>query len=311
MKAARIHQFGPPEVIDVDEITRPEPGEGEILVRTAFSGVAQWDALIRERKSVVDLELPIILGSDLAGTVESLGPGVTEFKPGDQIYGVTNKQFCGAYAEYAIASAGMVAAKPESLNFAEAASVPVVAVTAWQMLFDYAKVQVGQSVLIHGAGGNVGAYGVQLARLHGLHIYATAGPKDLEYVKEMGADVVVDYTTARFERVVPRVDAVIDMVGGETQRRSFDVLNPNGILVSVVSPFHNAPPGSPSIRSVFFLVDVTTARLNLLTELFERKELKALVGTVLPLSDVRLAHQMLAGSRHARGKIVLKVSENG
>ena len=135
MKAGRVHYFGPPSAIVIDEIPCPRPKEGELVVRVAAAGVGPWDALLREGKSVVQPSLPIILGSDLAGIVESLGPGVIEFKPGEEVFGVTNKQFCGAYAEYAVALAQMVAAKPASLSFVEAASVPVVAVTAYQMLF--------------------------------------------------------------------------------------------------------------------------------------------------------------------------------
>ena len=174
----------------------------------------------------MQLSLPIILGSDLAGIVDSVGTGVIQFKPGDEVFGVTNKQFCGAYAEYAVASAQMVAARPKSLSFVEAASVPVVTVTAYQMLFDYAQMKAGQSVLIHGAAGIVGAYAVQLAKQAELRVFATAGPADLDYVRGLGAEMVVNYKTTRFEDAVPPVDAVLDTVGGEMQRRSFRVLKP-------------------------------------------------------------------------------------
>ena len=304
MKAARIHSFGGPEVITIDEVPRPTPDREELIVRVAAAGVGPWDALIRDRKSAVNLELPIILGSDLAGVVDSVGPGVTNFAPGDEIYGVTNKDFCGAYAEYAVATAQMIAPKPKSLSLTEAASVPVVAVTAWQMLFDYAKMKAGQAVLIHGAAGNVGAYAVQLAKHAGLTVFATAGPKDLDIVRKLGADNVIDYKTAKFETTVPPVDAVLDVIGGDTQRRSFAVLKPGGILVSVVSPPDNPPQG---LRSAFFLVDVTTERLNVLSTLFDTGVLSTNVGTVLPLADVRRAHDMLAGAPHKRGKILLQM----
>jgi len=144
MKAGRIHHFGPPNAIVIDEIARPVPGKDELVVRVAAAGVGPWDALIREGKSVVQPSLPIILGSDLVGVVDSVGAGVVQFKPGDEVFGVTNKQFCGAYAEYAVASVQMVAPRPRSLSFVEAASVPVVAVTAYQMLFDYAQMKAGK-----------------------------------------------------------------------------------------------------------------------------------------------------------------------
>lgn len=307
MKAARIHKFGPPDVIVIDELQRPTPGAGDVLVRVAAAGVGPWDALIREHRSVVDAALPLILGSDLAGVVEAVGTGVADFKPGDEIYGVTNKQFVGAYAEYALASAGMVAAKPNSLSFVEAASAPVVAVTAAQMLFDYAQVKAGQEVLIHGGAGNVGAYLVQLAKQAGARVVATAGPDDAEYVRSLGADMVVNYRTTKFEDVVRAVDAVMDTVGGETRERSFGVIKPGGVLVSVVSPFSEIPPKHPGVRAVFFIVDVNAARLESISNLFESGKLKPQVGTVLPLEGARTAHEMLAGAPHARGKIVLKI----
>jgi NADPH:quinone reductase-like Zn-dependent oxidoreductase len=302
MKAARIHKFGPPDVIVIDDIPRPAPKEGEVVIRVAAAGVGPWDALIRENKSVVDLSFPIILGSDLAGVVDSVGSGATQFQPGDEVFGVTNKQFCGAYTEYAMASAEMVAKKPSSLSLLEATSVPVVAVTAWQMLFDYAQLQSGQSVLVHGAAGNVGAYAVQLAKHAGLQVYATTGPDDLDYVRALGADRVLNYKTGKFEDAVPKVDAVLDMVGGDTQHRSFSVLKPGGILVSVVTP---SPEQREGFRSVFFLVDVTTSRLNTIAKLFDEKKLVPQVGSVLSLRDAQKAHEMLAGAPHDRGKILL------
>jgi NADPH:quinone reductase-like Zn-dependent oxidoreductase len=305
MRAGRIHSFGPPNAIVIDEIPCPAPTEGELIVRVAAAGVGPWDALIREGKSVVHLPLPVILGSDLAGIVDSVGAGVNQFKPDDEVFGVTNKQFCGAYAEYAVASAHMVAAKPRSLTFVEAASVPVVAVTAYQMLFDYAHLKAGQAVLIHGAAGNVGAYAVQLAKQAGLHVFATAGPADLDYVRGLGAERVVNYQTERFEDAVPLVDAVLDTVGGQTQHRSFRVLNPEGIIVSSVSP----PPQTAGFRSAFFLVDVTAARLGTLAGLLDSQKLTVRVGSVLPLEKARRAHEMLAGAPHNRGKIVLTMQE--
>jgi NADPH:quinone reductase-like Zn-dependent oxidoreductase len=309
MKAARIHEFGSPDVIMIDDVPPPTPNEGEILVRVVAAGVGPWDALIRERKSVVSSPLPLILGSDLSGVVEAAGPGVTKFKPGDEVYGVTNTQFAGAYAEYALASEKMMAQKPRILSFVEAASAPVVAVTAWQMLFDYAHVKTGQTVLIHGAGGNVGAYAVQMARNAGLEVLATASSKDLDYVRELGAGTAIDYRQTRFEDLARAVDGVLDTVGGDTRLRSIGVLKPGGILVSVVSPpMPKDIAAKAGVRVLFFIVDVTTARLNTIAELFDSKKLVPQVGTVLPLADARVAHQMLAGAPHGRGKIVLNVA---
>jgi NADPH:quinone reductase-like Zn-dependent oxidoreductase len=245
----------------------------------------------------------------LSGVVEAVGPGVSQFQPGDEIYGVTNPQFIGAYAELALASANMIARKPAPLSFSDAASAPVVAVTAWQMLFDYAKASSGQSVLVLGAGGNVGAYAVQLASQAGLHVYATASADDAPYVQSLGATAVIDYKQTRFEAVVPKVDIVLDTVGGETRERSFKIIRTGGILVSVVSAALPNPGRLTNTRAVFFLVEVTTERLDKLAELFNHGKLTPHVGTVLPLEQVRKAHEMLAGAPHQPGKIVLSLSD--
>jgi NADPH:quinone reductase-like Zn-dependent oxidoreductase len=307
MKAARVLRFGPPNAITNEDMPKPEPKAGQLLVRVKAAGVGDWDALIREGK--VKLQpLPLILGSELSGIIEGIGADVSGFELGDEVYGATNEQFSGAYAEYAVPSARRMALKPKTLSFIEAASAPIVTVTAWQMLFEYAQVTAGQTVLIHGAAGNVGAYAVQLATHAGLHVIATARSADLDYVRGLGADTVVDYNAERFEDSVTGVDVVLDTVGGDTQQRSLRVLKPGGILVSVVSPVPDATQTRYGVRAAYFYVDVTTARLNTITELFESSKLVTDVGTVLSLEDARAAHEMLGGASHKRGKIVLSIA---
>src|SRR5262247_2998924 len=307
MKAARVLRFGPPNVITIDDLPQPEPSTGQLLVRVKAAGVGDWDALIREGK--VQLQpLPLTLGSELSGIIEGIGADVSGFKLGDEVYGATNEQFSGAYAEYALPSARRMAPKPKTLSFIEAASVPIVTVTAWQMLFEYAHVTAGETVLIHGAAGNVGAYAVQMAKQAGLHVVATAGSADLAYVRGLGAETAVDYTTERFDTSVTGVDVVLDTVGGDVQRRSLRVLKPGGILVSVVSPVPEATQTRYGVRAAYFYVDVMTARLNTITELFESGKLVTDVGTVLSLEDARIAHEMLDGTPHKRGKIVLSIA---
>lgn len=307
MKAVRVVRFGPPSVISSDDLPRPEPGAGQLLVRVKAAGVGDWDALTREGK--IQLQpLPLILGAELSGIVEAIGAEVRGFQVGDEVYGATNEQFTGAYAEYAVPFAGRIAQKPKRLNFVEAASAPVVAVTAWQMLFDYARVTHGQTALILGAAGNVGAYAVQLASQAGVHVIAVASAANRQHLTEMGAERVVDYKTERFEESVTGVDVVLDTVGGETQQRSLRVLERGGILVSVVSPVPEPLPERYGVRAAYFIVDITTERLDRISELFDRGKLITDVGTVLPLEDARLAHEMLGGLPHKRGKIVLSVA---
>ena len=301
MKAARVARYGPPNVITIDDLLQPEPGAGQLLVRVKAAGVGHWDALIRE--GTVQLRpLPLILGAELSGIIEGIGADVSGFKLGDEVYGATNEQFSGAYAECAVPSAGMMAPKPRTLTFIEAASAPVVTVTACQMLFEYAHVTAGQTVLIHGAAGNVGAYAVQLAKQTGLHVVATAGPADRDYVQGLGAEKVVDYTTQRFEESVTGVDVVLDTVGGDTQHRSLRVLRPGGILVSVVSPVPEATQTRYGVRAAYFYVDVTTPRLNRITELFESAKLTTDVGTVLPWKTLASPTRCLAARRISAGR---------
>ncbi|HUA01009.1 MAG TPA: NADP-dependent oxidoreductase [Candidatus Aquilonibacter sp.] len=307
MRAAIIRKFGPPSVIATSDVPRPEPATGEVLVRVLAAGIGPWDALIREGKAVVSPPLPVILGSDFAGVVESLGPNVSGFSPGEEVYGATNNQFIGAYAEYAVASAKMIARKPQTLDFVAAASAPVVAVTALQILFEYAHAKAGQHVLIHGGAGNVGAYAIQMARNAGLHVIATASSGDVDFVRGLGAGQVIDYQSVRFEHAVQPVDIVVDTIGGEVRERSLRVLVPDGILVSVASPIPPDIAQRFGSRAIFFLVQVTTNRLDAISALFDSGELTPHVGTVLPLDQARTAHEMLAGLPHARGKIVLQL----
>jgi len=306
MKAARVLQYGPPSVIASDDVPRPEPGAGQLLVRVKAAGVGEWDALTREGK--IQLQpLPLILGAELSGIVEAIGAEVSGFQVGDEVYGATNEQFTGAYAEYAVPFAGRMGQKPKRLNFVEAASAPVVAVTAWQMLFDYARVTRGQTALIVGAAGNVGAYAVQLASQAGLHVIASARAANRQHLTELGAERVVDSETELSEDSLTGVDVVLDTVGGETQPRSLRVLKRGGILVSVVSPVPEALPERYGVRAAYFIVDITTARLDKISELFDAGKLVTAVGTVLPLEEASVAHEMLGGAPHKRGKIVLRV----
>ena len=309
MKAVRVHRFGPPEVISLDDLPKPEPGRGEVVVRVKAAGIGPWDALIRSGKSVLPQPLPLILGSDLSGEVDSVGAGVNELQVGDEVFGVTNERFTGAYAEYAVAKAAMLAPKPKTLNHVHAASVPVVAVTAWQMVFDFAQLSSGQSVLIHGGAGNVGGYAVQLAKRAGAMVIATASVENDSYVRRLGADGVIDYRARRFEERVKGIDAVLDTVGGETLDRSYGVLKRGGIIVSSAVQPSRETAEQHGVRAIFFLVQVTTERLKTIGEMIDGGTLQSEVGEVLWLDEARRGHEMLEGAPHRRGKIVIKVAD--
>jgi NADPH:quinone reductase-like Zn-dependent oxidoreductase len=309
MKAVRVHSFGPPEVISFEDVSKPEPAGGEVVVQVKAAGVGPWDALIRSGKSVLPQPLPLTLGSDLSGVVHAIGPGVGEFKIGDEVFGVTNERFTGAYAEYAVAKATMIAPKPKTLNHSHAASVPVVAATAWQMVFELTRLAPGQSVLIHGGAGNVGGYLLQLAKRAGAIVMTTAAAKDTSYVRSLGAYGVIDYRLRRFEDQVKDIDVVLDTVGGETLNRSYTVLKRGGILVSSATQPSQEKAQLHGVNALFFLVRVTTERLKKIGELIDAGELKTEVGDVLWLHEARQGHQMLDGAPHRRGKIVIKIAD--
>lgn len=307
MKANNIHRFGSPEVIVFEETERPHPGKDEVLVRVKASGVGPWDSWIREGNSVLPQPLPLTLGSDLSGVVEEVGTGVGDFKAGEDVFGVTNPRFIGANAEYAVASARMIAPKPKGVTHIEAASMPVVAVTASQMLFDHGGVGPDKTVLILGAAGNVGSYAVQLARAAGARVIASASRDQTDYVRSLGADRVFDGRAQGFSDDRQDVDVVIDAVGGEAQAQALQSLRPGGVLISAVSQPDQTVANRLGVKAAFMLVEVTSSALKSITEKLDAGELRTNVGTVLGLAELRRAHEMLDGLRpRKRGKIVME-----
>ncbi|RZL89401.1 MAG: NADP-dependent oxidoreductase [Variovorax sp.] len=308
MLANRIHRFGGPEVIEFEEIVQPEPSFGEVLVRVRSAGVGPWDSLIRRGGSALGHSLPLTLGSDLSGTIASVGPGVSSFEIGDEVYGVTNSLFIGAYAEFAVASASKVAARPKSLSFAEAASVPVIAITAYQMLFEHAQLRSDHTVLILGATGNVGAFATQLASAHGATVIGATPSREHERALELGANHVIETRDGGLRRWSGKVDVVIDTVGSDLQRDALATLKPGGIFVSAVAQPDPSLLKEAAVRGVFFYVDVKTADLAHVARSLDQGVLKARVGEILHLRQARTAHEMLDGLLpRPGGKIVLEV----
>jgi len=309
MRAARVHKPGPPDVIVVENIDLPEPGEREVLVRVSAAGVGPWDALVRTGKSGLSLTYPVTLGSEISGVVEKLGPNADGFALGEEVFGATNALFINGYSEYAIATARMIARRPASLSHLEAAALPVVGVTAWQMLFDHAQAREGQTVVVHGSAGNVGSYAVQLARSRKLRIIGTVFGGDPDYVRRLGADQVIDTKSQNLAELSVGADIVIDTVGGKNQDQLFGLLKPRGIIVSSVTRPNVQLAKQHGVQSDYFIVDVNTDQLTQLAQLREIHELTIPVGSVLLLADAIVAHEMLAGTRaHQPGKIVIKVA---
>jgi NADPH:quinone reductase-like Zn-dependent oxidoreductase len=309
VKAVRIHTYGGPEVLKYEEVPRPQAAAGEVLIRVHAAGVNPVDWKIREGylKKFLPHTLPLILGWDVSGVVEAAGPGVTRLNVSDEVYSRPDISRDGAYAEYIVVRESEVALKPWSLDHIHAAAIPLAALTAWQTLFDAAQLEAGQTVLIHAAAGGVGSFAVQLAKWKGARVIGTASERHLEFVRQLGADEAIDYQTTRFEDVVCGVDVVLDSIGGDTQKRSWQVLKKGGILVSIVEQPSVEEAAVRGVRQSYVFIQPDATQLAELAKLADLGKLKAVVQTVLPLSEARRAHE-LSQAGHVRGKIVLKVA---
>lgn len=305
IKAVRIHEYGGPEVLHYEDAPKPAPKDGEILVRVHAAGVNPVDWKIRSGsfKAMGERPFPLILGFDVAGTVAQVGGGVTAFQPGDAIYANMHN---GAYAEYVAFPAELAAPKPATLDFIHAAAVPVAALTAWQALFDQAGLTAGQTVLIHGGSGGVGSFAVQFAKNIGARVITTGSARNHDFLRELGADEVIDYNATRFEDVVHDVDVVFDTIGGDTQQRSWQTLKRGGALVSIVQPPSPETAEAHGVRALFFSAQSNAAQLTEIGQQIDAGKVKVIVDTVFPLAEARQAHEASEGG-HTRGKIVLQV----
>ncbi len=308
MKAVRIHEFGGLDALSYESATRPVAAAGEMVVRVKAAGVNPVDAGVRKGWLKGRVKLPFTPGFDVSGVVDSVGDGITRFKNGDQIFAYMDLSRGGGYAEFAIVKETEAAPKPSRLSHVEAAGVPLAALTAWQALFDSAKLQKGQTVLIHGGSGGVGTMAVQLAKWKGATVIATASAENQDYLKELGADVAIDYKAQRFEEVVKDVDVVLDAAGGDTQARSFGVLKKEGVLVSIVGPVAQDKANEAGIRGVNILVKPNGEQLAEIGRLIDDGKIKAVVSLELPLPEAKRAQELIE-SKHTRGKIVLKLGE--
>jgi NADPH:quinone reductase-like Zn-dependent oxidoreductase len=309
MKAVVFHEYGGPEVLKLDEIARPEPKENEILVRVIAAGVNPVDGMIRSGMFARDKKptSPIIPGGDIAGIVETTGSGVTKFKPRDPVYAYMSLKRGGGYAEYAIATTQEAASKPQSASYVEAAAVPIVALTAWQALIDEAKLSAGQSVLIHGGSGGVGTFAIQIAKARGAKVFATASTPNQDLLKQLGADVAIDYTKQKFEDIAKDVDVVLDSVGKDTLARSYGVVKKGGFIATLVSRVDQAELDKHGIRGASISVEPNADELAEIGKLIDEKKIKVIVSQTFPLAEAAKA-QAQADTHHTRGKIVLQVA---
>jgi NADPH:quinone reductase-like Zn-dependent oxidoreductase len=308
MKAVRIHEYGGPEVLKYEDAPKPQAGPGEVLIRVHATSVnpVDWKVRAGYLQQMMKYNMPMIPGWDASGVVEAVGSGVTRFKAGDEVYSHTPISRDGTYAEYVAVGEPAVAFKPKSIDHATAAAIPLAALTAWQALYDAAKISAGQTLLIHGAAGGVGTFAVQFAKLKGARVIATASKKNHEFLRSLGADELIDYNTTKFEDVLHGVDAVLDTITGETMERSWQVLKKGGILVSILEPPKPEKAAAHGVRCHHTFVQGNAEQLGEIAKLVDAGKLMVIIEKVFPLTEVRAAQESNA-TGHTRGKIAIRV----
>jgi NADPH:quinone reductase-like Zn-dependent oxidoreductase len=306
IKAVVIHRFGGPSVLQVEEITRPIPGHGQFLIEVDAASVNPVDHKIRTGKyKMFRPKLPAIIGRDIAGTVRAAGTGAKTFKIGDAVFGMLDYSR-GAYTRYTVATARELARRPQKLSVNDAGALGVAALTAWQGLFDHGHLKRGERVLIHGAAGGVGHLAVQFAKWRGAYVIATAGEHDLDWVKNLGADRVIDYKNELFENEVGNVDLVYDLIAGETLERSWQVLKEQGgrIISTLDHPAAEQMARRHNARWAHMVVTVKNKQLAQIARLIIEKKMRVEIAKIFPLEQIRAAHQLVENG-HVRGKILL------
>lgn len=309
-KAVVIHQYGDAEQLRLEEVACPAPQADQVLVRVHAAGVNPLDWKLRSGhvKDRLPLEMPAILGADVAGVVESVGDDVQGIQVGDEVFAMIG--LSGAYASHVNVDASFVAPKPASLSFAEAASVPLAALTAWQGLYEQAELAAGQSVLVQAAAGGVGGFAVQFAHLHGARVIGTASAQNVDYLQGLGADQVIDYRTQAFEEQVSDLDVVVETMGGEISERSVSALKSGGVLVQVLPSTDEAEKLAEArgVRMTRLMVRPDGKQLAKIGNLLDSGQVTTTVAAVFPIEETGKAHAMNADG-HTRGKIVLSFGE--
>ncbi len=303
MKAVQIKEYGDESMLNYTTVDRPNPKSNEILVKIEAAAINPVDIKIRNGKGKLwGLQLPLILGADFAGTVSEVGSDIKKFQKGDEVYG---KILIGCYAEYVIVKEDELSLKPTNLDFDQAASIPMGALTAYQAIFDTAGLKSGQKILVHGASGSVGSMAAQLAKAKGAYVIGTASGSNEEFVKSLGVDEFIDYKTTNFEDKVKEIDVVFDPVGGETNLKSYQVLKKGGFLVSLVQEGDKDLMEKYDVTAKVMSSHPDPSQLEEITKLIEEGKIETRVSKTFPLSEVEHA-QKASEEGHVKGKIILK-----
>jgi NADPH:quinone reductase-like Zn-dependent oxidoreductase len=307
MKAIRIHQFGGPEVLRTESLDVPKRGAGEVLVRIRGAGINPVDMKIRAGgyPKIGKDKLPIILGRDICAVIEEAAGDNSQFPAGTEVFALLDWSL-GGYAEFVALPASLISLKPARLDAAESASVPLASLTAWQGLFDHGGLTKGQTVLIHAGAGGVGHFAIQFAKARGARVVTTASAENLNFVSQLGADVVIDYKKQKFEQVAKDVDVVFDLLGGDTRERSWQTLKRGGVLVSTLGQPDEKQAAKYGVRAAGYMSQPNPAQLNEIRELIDTGKVTPTVTKSFSLDNAADAHTFLE-KQHPRGKIVFNV----
>ena len=308
MKAARIHAYGDASQIRIEDAPLPALNDDDVLIRVVATSVNPVDWKIRKGylKSMIPYEMPLIMGWDVSGIVEQIGSAVTKFKPGDAVYSRPDIARNGAYAEFVAVREREIAFKPTTISHVEAASLPLVSITAWESLFTTANLTAGKKVLIHAGAGGVGSIAIQLAKAKGAHVTATASAAKSALVKSLGADEVIDYRAEDFSKLAKDMDVVFDTVGGETQEKSWSTLKPGGMLVSITAKPSEDRAKAEGKRAGFVFIGPNAPILTDLAQMVDAGKVRPLIGAEYGLNDTAKAQEASETGR-ATGKIVIYV----
>ena len=308
MKAAQLTAYGS-DGLQVNDAPKPTPQTGQVLVEVYAAAVNPFDWKVRDghMKEFIPLQLPATLGGDLAGVISEVGEGVEDFSLGQKVYGSANAVGGqGSLAEFAPVGIDQLAPMPAGIEFAQAAALPLVATSAYQALVEHMNLQPGQKILIHGAAGGIGSMAVQIAKQLNAYVAATASANDVDFVKQLGANEVIHYKAQDFTKIIKGYDAVFDTVGGDTNTKSYAVLKPGGILVSMTTPEDEPLAKQYQIRYVQQSSQATSERLQAVSKLVEAGNLKVNVDKIFPLDQAPQAFEYLK-TGHPRGKVVIQV----
>jgi NADPH:quinone reductase-like Zn-dependent oxidoreductase len=308
MKAVLIYKYGGPEELKYEDAPMPVINPDDVLVKVIATSINPIDWKVRKGQHGNDRAFPIILGWDVSGVIEKVGDEVKNYKVGDEVYARPDPSRNGTYAEYVAVRAKEIYFKPKSIDHIKSAAVPLAGLTAWQGIFEHGKLKARQKILIHGASGGVGTFAIQFAKWMGAYIIGTASEKNSAFLKELGADEVIDYQKEHFEEKLKDIDVVFDTIGGETQIKSLAVLKPGGILVSTVGIKDQEALKAKNIQGVQYMAQSIPADLKQIAELIDAGKIKPIISEIMPLTDIIKAHQ-LSEAGHTRGKIVITVAQ--